>query len=794
MVTKRREVANGFRAAADAGSARKRAGHIRVGNRWIGPDEPCYIIAEVGLNHNGDLTLAKRLVDAAVEACADAVKFQKRKLSEVYQQAILDHPRAGEQGLQYIVPLLIEFELSDEEFRELSDYCGKRRITFLCTPWDRASVAFLEGLGVPAYKIGSPDMTNFPLIEYVAATGKPLLVSTGMSSEDEIRRTLAFLAERRVEFGVFHCVSTYPVAAEDVNLRFMQELREWCGSPVGYSGHDSGTAISLAAVAMGACMLERHITLDRTMRGPDHLASLEPAGFAELVRGVREVEAGLGVAHRWMTRGELLNRRVLAKSLVAAVALPSGTVITRDMVTSKSPGLGLSPQVIDQLIGRRLERSLRRDEAFVEADLRDGVGRRTLAPIDLGIPWGIIARFTDVEGLLRHFADGGMTLLEFHVSDRDLDAGMAAFRPARYPFDLVVHAPEYRHDRLIDLCTADAEQRRSSIKRIQDTIDLARQLAPWFEGVSRPGPKVVVHVGGMSPDSGAYYDAQAACGRLLDSLRQLDTAGVDLLLENLPPFPWYFGGRWFGHVLTDAATTAKMCTASGLGLCFDTSHAALECHRNGTNLMDFARHVLQHVRHLHLSDAAGVSGEGLQIGEGQINFVELMPVLAQAGAGCVPEVWMGHHDEGAGFQTALERLSESVWAARALARAVKPAVLAQLEGLVVRASATVRVTLQTIDANKLGIAFVVNGQGVLEGVVTDGDIRRGLMRGKNLELPITEVMTRDYAFAPDSMSSEDVRARLSTRIRVIPILDAAHRLVDFASIYEPNRDEEVGSE
>ncbi len=173
----------------------KQDSHLQVGHRRIGPSEPCYIIAEVGLNHNGDLGIAKQLIDVAWEAGADAVKFQKRKLDEAYQEQILKDPRKGEQGLQYIVPLLVEFELSDEEFHELGAYCRKRQIEFLCTPWDKSSVDLLEKLEVPAYKIGSPDMTNFPLIEYVARTRKPFLVSTGMSTEDEIRLTLAYLKD-----------------------------------------------------------------------------------------------------------------------------------------------------------------------------------------------------------------------------------------------------------------------------------------------------------------------------------------------------------------------------------------------------------------------------------------------------------------------------------------------------------------------------------------------------------------------------------------------------------------------
>ncbi len=755
--------------------------HIEINGRRIGPGEPCYIIAEVGVNHNGDLSLAKTLVDAAARAGADAVKFQKRQLSQVYQQAILDQPRQGEQGLQYIVPLLVEFELSDDEFRELIQYCRQQGITGLCTPWDRMSVDFLETLGLPAYKIGSPDMTNFPLLEYVLKTRKPLLMSTGMSTEDEIRRTLAFLAERDAECALFHCVSTYPASPEEINLRFMQTLREWSGRPVGYSGHDTGTGISLAAVALGACMLERHLTLDRTMRGPDHSASLEPDMFTEQVHAVREIEASLGVPHRWITRGELLNRRVLAKSLVAKVDIAAGTVLTREMITSKSPGLGLSPQLIDELVGRQINRSLRRDDFFIEDDLHDPEHPCQLKPVDVGTPWGIIGRFTDVDRLLQVFAHAGMSLIEFHVSDRDLDEGIDAFRPAKYPYELVVHAPEYFHDHLIDLCSADEEQRCLSIRRIQQTIDLARKLAPWFRGSWATGPKVVFHVGGMSLD-GKAYDVTAANERLLNSLRQLNTTDVDLLLENLPPYPWYFGGRWFGYVLTDVTSTEWLCAESGLGLCFDTSHAALECHRSGTSLLDFARRCLPFIRHVHASDGAGTSGEGLQIGEGQVNFVELMPVLLQNQPSLVPEIWMGHHRDGRGFQVALERLTESVWAGRVLSdKPVRPGERMEVRYLAVTSSATVLTVLQTIDASKQGIAFVVDELGVVLGVVTDGDVRHALAQGKSLNSPIAEIMTRNFVFGRDNMTTEELRARLPGRTRIMPILDADGRLVDYAS-------------
>ncbi|MEK6611332.1 MAG: N-acetylneuraminate synthase family protein [Gemmatimonadota bacterium] len=758
--------------------------HLRIGTRRIGPNEPCYVIAEIGLNHNGDLAVARQLVDAAVAAGADAVKFQKRKLTETYREEIVAEPRLGEQGLQYIVPLLIEFELSDNAFRELYRYCKARAITFMCTPWDRASVDFLETMELDGYKIGSPDMTNFPLIEYVVATGKPLLMSTGMSTEEEIRRTLAFLDDKNAEYALFHCVSTYPAAPEEINLRFMQTLREWSGRPVGYSGHDTGTAISLAAVAMGARLLERHLTLDRTMRGPDHKASLEPGQFAEQVRAVREVEMSLGAPHRWMTRGETLNRRTLSKSLVAAADIAAGTPITRAMITSKSPGLGLSAQLVDKLMGRTLARDVKRDEMFLPTDVVDTAAPAGAARvIDVGAPWGIVARFLDVADLEARFAPRGMHFVEFHVSDRDLDAGAAAYAGGRKPYGLVVHAPEYAHDTLIDLCSVDDAQRALSVRRIQQTIDLVRALTPQFtlDAASFPrGPKIVMHVGGMSPKPGGY-DVDAAAHRLLKALERLDTTGVDLLLENLPPYPWYFGGRWFGHVICDVESTVMLCERSGLGLCFDTSHAALECARSGASLQEFAERVAPFVRHLHVSDGAGTSGEGLQIGEGSVNFVQLLPPLMTGQPTMIPEIWMGHHENGEGFRIALEHLTDVHWAGAALQRGAERRARADLAALAVPAEATLYTALRAIDDNRMGIVFIVDADRHVVGVLTDGDVRHVFVRGANLHALVRDVMTTDFTAGRTGMSVDELRALLPGRTRVMPILDADRRLVDYAS-------------
>ena len=337
---------------------------------------------------------------------------------------------------------------------------------------------------------------------------------------------------------------------------------------------------------------------------------------------------------------------------------------------------------------------------------------------------------------------------------------------------------------MIDLCSADPAQRELSTQRIQKTIDLARDLAPlftWDPALFPNGPKIVMHVGGMSPKPGGY-DVKAASDRLLGALKKLDTSGVDLLLENLPPYPWYFGGRWFGHVLCDPENTVDLVRASGLGLCFDTSHAALECAKSDVSLFEFGKAVAPYVRHLHVSDGAGTSGEGLQVGDGSINFVALLSVLLESKPTVIPEIWMGHHENGVAFRTALERLTEVRWATTVLGRGSDRRTRADLRALTVTDDATIFKALRVIDTNRHGIAFVIDRNRRVVGVVTDGDIRHAFVRGINLHDEVTQAMTRTFVHGEAGMSKAQLRQRLPGRTQVMPILDAEGRLVDYASL------------
>ena len=334
---------------------------IAIGGRRVGPDQPCFVIAEAGVNHNGDLELARRLVDAAAEAGADAVKFQTfsadRLATAAAPQADYQRRNTGIEESQRA--MLHRLELTAEAHRELMARCRERGILFLSSPFDEDSADFLEELGVPAFKIPSGELTNVPFLAHVARKGRPLIVSTGMATLDEVRPAVETIRQAgSPPLALLHCVSSYPAQPADVNLRAMATLREAFAVPVGFSDHTAGTDIALAAVALGANILEKHLTLDRTLPGPDHLASLEPDEWIAMVVALRRIEAALGDGRKRPAPSEADAARVARKSLVAAGDLPAGCVLRRDHLAIRRPGTGLPPGRLESVLGRRLRRAL----------------------------------------------------------------------------------------------------------------------------------------------------------------------------------------------------------------------------------------------------------------------------------------------------------------------------------------------------------------------------------------------------------------------------------------------------
>lgn len=334
---------------------------ITIAGRRIGHDQPCFIIAEAGVNHNGELELALRLVEAAARAGADAVKFQTFSADLL---VTADAPKAAYQrettgGTESQRDMLHRLELSPEAHRKLMTQCQRQGIQFLSTPFDEESVDLLERLGVPAFKMSSGEITNLPFLAHVARKGKPMIISTGMATLQEVRTAVrTVLDEGNKELALLHCVSGYPADPADVNLRAMATMGTAFQVPIGYSDHTRTNDVALAAVALGACILEKHLTLDRALSGPDHRASSEPAEFAELVRGIRAIQLALGTGEKRPAKAEAAVAAVARKSLVAARDIPAGSVITEAMVAVKRPGTGLPPALRAQVIGRRARRDI----------------------------------------------------------------------------------------------------------------------------------------------------------------------------------------------------------------------------------------------------------------------------------------------------------------------------------------------------------------------------------------------------------------------------------------------------
>ncbi|BDT76545.1 acetylneuraminic acid synthetase [Polynucleobacter yangtzensis] len=624
---------------------------FKINNFEVGSSR-AFVIAEIGNNHNGSFDRAIEMVDQARQAGADSVKFQMRHLEEVYRNRSLT--KGGEDlGTEYVIDLLRRFELTVEEHRQLSEYCTRQGVIYLCTPWDSKSIDVLEGFGVPAYKVASADLTNLPLLDKLAKTEKPLILSTGMSSVEEVRNTVEFLNKRSVKFALLHCNSTYPAPLHDINLRWMSGLHR-IHPLVGYSGHERGINISLAAVSLGACIVERHFTLDRNMEGPDHAASLTQPEFGRMVEGIREIEQALGSGDtRSISQGEMINRENLGKSLIATMPLSRGTIIGPEHIKVRSPGQGLSPQAYEKLLGRVLTRDILEEDFFYPSDI--GGGRIEPRAYKFARPWGVPVRYHDFNEYAQRIKPD---LWEFHLSFSDMNLDPSKFLSGTYEQDFVVHAPElFSGSHLMDLASPDAQYREESLKETQRVIDITRSLKSYFPKSERP--MIVANVGGFTMDAPLLSDdIQAYYERFEDSLSKLNMEGVELIPQTMAPFPWHFGGQRYQNLFVQIDEIIAWCGKLKLRMCFDISHSRLTCNHFGLDFYEFSRKIAPFTAHLHLGDAMGVNGEGLQIGQGDIDFKRLGNILNEGckEASFIPEIWQGHKNGGEGFWIAFEKL------------------------------------------------------------------------------------------------------------------------------------------
>jgi len=327
--------------------------------------EKVYIIAEAGDNHNGDFNTALKLVDVAKRAGADCVKFQtfvtEEIISKYAEMAEYQKKNTGKEESQF--EMVKRLELSFDEFRKIKEYCDRVGIQFLSTPFDLKSVDFLNELGVPFFKIPSGEITNYPYLIKIAHTGKPVVMSTGMCEPDEILAAINVLEKNGSgEITLLHCNTEYPTPLKDVNLYAMRTMKKMFGKKVGYSDHTKGIEVPVAAVALGACVIEKHFTLDKNMPGPDHKASLEPDELGRMVKNIRNIEIALGDGVKRVSESERKNITIARKSIVARRNIQEGEILTEENLAVKRPGTGINPMQWMEVLGTRAVRDFKEDE------------------------------------------------------------------------------------------------------------------------------------------------------------------------------------------------------------------------------------------------------------------------------------------------------------------------------------------------------------------------------------------------------------------------------------------------
>ena len=336
---------------------------IKIGNKSVGEGEPTFIIAEAGSNHDGKLEQAKKLIDIAAESGADAVKFQTFKADKLFNKITNKE----------IVDKLEILEVHKDWYEELLNYTDKKGLIFLSSVFDEDSADLLDSFGIAAYKVASYELTHIPLLEYIAEINKPIILSTGMADESEVKEAVEciYSAENK-QVIILHCVSQYPAEPENVNLKSLLALKRIFDCPIGFSDHTETIYTPIAAVALGATVIEKHFTLDKSLPGPDHAYALEPDELKQMVTGIREVERMLGTEEIKPTESEL-NERAWRRAIYAAYDISEGTVITRDMLTivRPSPDGSLAPKYLKELLGKRIKKDIKEGDFLTEemADL-----------------------------------------------------------------------------------------------------------------------------------------------------------------------------------------------------------------------------------------------------------------------------------------------------------------------------------------------------------------------------------------------------------------------------------------
>lgn len=622
------------------------------------------VIAEIGVNHNGSFDTAKTLINQAKLAGAHAVKFQFRSAFTYGDPNITGEDLSTE----YIREELSKVSLSEDDEIRLLKYAKSLNLIVVVTPFDEFALSRIDKSIVSCIKIASCDLTNHLLLSRIAEVGLPVILSTGMSFEHEILTALEILKSMRSDLAVLHTNSTYPCPRDDLNLSYITRLHEITNCICGYSSHDGSVEPIYLAIALGAQIYEIHLTLDKNHSGTDHRASLTPSELTAFISNLESLILSVGSSNpRIPSSAELLNRSSLGKSLHYKRNLNKGHLLEEKDLYLASPATGLSWYDKDLVLGKKLTTDVSVRQKLIDSHFlfESTLENLYLTPFNrdktcnvFNHKWGIPVRYRDFNDITHLF---NPPLYEFHMSSKDLDLNPAEFVGESYDAKLFVHAIEQYHDGFIlDLASLDENIRARSLQRLSRLCEVSIQLSQFF--TNKNAPSVIVNCGGFSFDR---FDNHATIiekeSNLLHTLRLIKSSypSINFLPQTMPPFPWLQGGRSYHNILVSLESILRISEVVEVDICLDLSHTYMACHYLEVDFYSCINSLISSgiVSHVHASDAKDFNQEGLQIGEGDINFTKISPLFYSKSITFIPEVWEGHTKNFSGFVTSMNYLT-----------------------------------------------------------------------------------------------------------------------------------------
>ena len=609
-----------------------------------------YIIAEIGINHNGSLKTALELIDCAYKAGVDAVKFQKRNINNIYNKKTIDDPNSAEWNVEYLIKELKQLEFGKKEYDVIYDKCNSLKLDLIITPFDIESVDFVLQYNVVAFKNASCNMNNYKLIDYITTKNLPVLISTGMWSDDEIKESIQYFKSKKIDYTLLLANSTYPCPYEDLNINYINTLKKY-SNIVGYSGHERGNFIPIAVAALGAKIIEKHITLDRNQPGLDHKASMEPYEWEEMVTNLRLFETAMG-NEKIVNQAEILAKQSFCLSPYAIRNIHIGEIFDTNMFELLAPGKGILQNELSKYIGKKIKIEIKKNDCISKSFFEDTVLIKNWKIANFNKKWGVKCRFHD----FFDYSILSSPVIEFHCSQKDIYDSTTGI--ASNTSQLIIHAPEIVDRMLVDICSEDNFQVEKSLDILQRTINKTIQLGKKFKGK----PKLVVHFGGMclKPCCNIQTTQNNMFNRSIEHFKKLnyDPNDIEILPENLPPKPWYLGGEWNQYGFMTEKYMIDFCNMFNLKITYDICHAKLYCNYMKKDIVEYTKNIKKYISHVHISDTKGINGEGVQINEGDTNFLPIFQELKELDFSWVTEIWAGHTNNGKGCYNSMKLLED----------------------------------------------------------------------------------------------------------------------------------------